>query len=101
MAGTKTTGFLVRNEPQNISFETVTEDNTRWVGAQTFTYYSVSLLPFLLVHHDSTKVILIGIIFISQILQWSLVNNKMNNFSLGSRTSMVHQNTTQSSIIYP
>ena len=63
--------------------------------------HCVSLLPFLLVHHHSTKVILIGIIFISRILQWGLVNNKMNNFSLGSRTSMVHQNTTQSSIPYP
>ena len=58
--------------------------------------YCFPLLPFLVVHHHLTQVILIGIIFISQILQWSLVigrlitlNNKMNNYSLGSRTSMV------------
>ena len=58
--------------------------------------HCVCLLPSLVVHHHLTKVILIGIIFISQILQWSLVigrlitlNNKMNNYSLGSRTSMV------------
>ena len=66
--------------------------------------HCVCLLPSLVVHHHLTKVILIGIIFISQILQWSLLiieilNNF--NFSLGSRTSMVHQNTTQSSISYP
>ena len=29
------------------------------------------------------------------------MDNKMNNFSLGSTTSMVYQNTTQSSIPYP
>ena len=33
----------------------------------------VSLLPFLVAHHHLTKIILIGIIFISQILQFSLV----------------------------
>ena len=35
--------------------------------------HCVSLLPSLVVHHHLTKVILIGIIFISQIFQWSLV----------------------------
>ena len=40
----------------------------------------VSLLPFLVAHHHLTKIILIGIIFISQILQFSLVIGILNNF---------------------
>ena len=37
--------------------------------------YCVCLLPFLVVHHHLTEVILIGIIFI-----WSLVIGILNNF---------------------
>ena len=102
VAGTKITRFLTRNnEQQNISFQRFADGNTRIYFALE---HYVCLLPSLVVHHHLTRVILIGIIFISQILQWSLVieiilNNF--NFSFGSRTSMVHQNTTQSSISYP
>ena len=31
VVGTQITRFLIRNEPQNISFERVPQDNTRWV----------------------------------------------------------------------
>ena len=54
--------------------------------------HCVCLLLSLVVHHHLTKVILIDIIFVSHILQWTTLNNKIdNNFSLGSRISMVHQ----------
>ena len=76
----------------------VTEDSTRLVECTNIhiVYRNILFppLPSLVVHHHLTKVILIGIILI---LQWSLViailNNfefKINNFSLGYITSMVH-----------
>ena len=43
--------------------------------------HCASLLPFLVVHHHLTKVVLVGIIIIiSQILQWSLVIGMLKNF---------------------
>ena len=64
-----------QNEPQNILFESIAEDNTKWVWCTNIHIaYCVSLLPSLVVYHHLIKVILIGIIIcISQILQWSLV----------------------------
>ena len=59
----------------------VTEDNKQmgWVHKHPHRD-CVCLLPSLVVHHHLTKVILIGIIFVSQILQWSLVIGILNNF---------------------
>jgi hypothetical protein len=80
MAGTQKTTFLVRNEHNIFHLKGLQTTISRWGGCtsihtvcQNIMCASYQFCAFLEVHHHLTKVIQIGIIFISQILQLSLV----------------------------
>ena len=67
--GTQTTRFMIKMN-NNISHLKVLQRTTpSGPGALAFLQYCVCLLPFMVVHHHLTKVILIGTSFTSQILQ--------------------------------
>ena len=86
------------NDQQNISFEMVTEDSTRLVECTNIhiVYWNIvfpSYHPWWFIIAWLKKFWLVSFLFSSGVWLLGILNNfefKINNFSLGSRTSMVH-----------